>query len=201
MFPYQVARSYYGSPTGGTVTAIAEPVATSFVGGPFKTDASGGVAVNSANGDVTLTWSAVEGGIYRIEAKGDLAATWSTIAPSITVAGDDTGGIIETGGATGHPRRFYRTVRTGISAFDNVGFAGTVVSVSGPVGGGPNTVLPNNGARGTVVSVVIELDPALTPNLPPANIVVFSVTTSGTGITASNISRPSQTLVLATFTR
>ncbi len=49
------------------------------------------------------------------------------------------------------------------------------------------------------MSVVIELDPALTPSLPAANVAVFSVTTTGTGIIVSGISRPSQTLVLATF--
>lgn len=59
---------------------------------------------------------------------------------------------------------------------------------------------PNNGLRGTAVNVVIELDPALTPSLPPANVSFFSVTVSGTLVTTSAISRPSQTLVQATFT-
>ena len=198
IFPYTTGRQFYGNPTGGSVTSIAEPVATVVIGGPLKADASGGVAINSNN--VTLTWSAVEGGIYRIEATDDLPSGWSTLATGVTVAGDDIGGIIENGGATGRTKRFYRTVRTGLSAYNNTGFAGTYFTTVAPVGGGPNTVLPNNGARGTVVNVVIELDPALTPNLPPANIAVFAVTTSGTGITASAISRPSQTIVLATFT-
>ena len=69
-----------------------------------------------------------------------------------------------------------------------------------PTGGGPNTVTPNTGTRGTAVSVVIQLDPALTPNLPPANAIVFSVTISGTLVTSSALSRPSQTIVVATFT-
>ena len=61
-------------------------------------------------------------------------------------------------------------------------------------------MLPNNGDRGTSVNVVIEFDPALTPALPPVATVVFSVTISGTNVTASVITRPSQTLVQATFT-
>ncbi len=163
VFPYQVSRSYFGNPTdGGPVTAITEPVATSFLGGPFKSDAAGGLSVDAANGNVTLTWSGIEGGTYNVQASEGLA-NWTTLTPPVTVSGDDTGVAVETGGATGQTRRFYRAVRTAVPAYDKTGFAGTVVSNSAPVGGGPNTVLPNNGARGTAVSVVIELDPALTP--------------------------------------
>lgn len=195
-FPYTTGRQYFGTPLGGAVTEIVEPVSTSFVGGPHKADASGGVSVDSANGNVTLSWSAIEGGTYRIEA-GDLITPWSTVSASTTVAGSDAGSIIEAGGATMRDRRFYRTVRTGVSAFDKTGFPGTI---GGSAGGGPNTVTPNTGARGTVVNVVIELDAALTPPLPPANVAVFSVTVAGGGVTVSGISRPSQTLVNATFT-
>lgn len=198
VFPYTTGRQFYGNPTGGSVATIAEPVATVFIGGPVKADAASGVAV--AGGNVTLTWSAIEGGIYRVEATDDLPSGWSTLATGVTVAGDDIGTIIENGGATGRTKRFYRTVRTGLSTYNNTGFAGTYFTTVAPVGGGPNTVLPNNGARGTVVNVVIELNPAQTPSLPPANVVVFSVTVAGTGVTASAISRPSQTIVLATFT-
>jgi arylsulfatase A-like enzyme len=196
VFPYTTGRQFFGTPTGGAVTEIVEPVATSFVGGPHKPDAAGGAQVNSANGNVTLTWSAIEGGTYRVEAS-DLASGWTTIVPAVTVAGGDAGSVVETGGAAGRDRRFYRTVRTGVSAYDSTGFPGTT---GGSAGGGPNTVTPNSGARGTVVNVVIQLDPALTPNLPPANVAVFSVTVAGGGITVSGISRPSQTLVNATFT-
>jgi hypothetical protein len=195
-FPYTTGRQYFGTPTGGAVTEIVEPVATSVIGGPHKSDAAGSAQINATNGNVTLTWSAIEGGTYRVEAS-DLVTPWTTIFPSVTATGSDTGTVVETGGATGRDRRFYRTVRTGVSAYDSNGFPGTNASSAG---GGPNTVTPSSGAGGTVVNVVIELDPAITPNLPPANVAVFSVTVAGGGVTVSGISRPSQTLVNATFT-
>jgi len=198
-FPYTTGRQYYGNPTGGSVSAISEPVSTAFVGGPFKADRAGGASVNASSGDVTLTWSGVEGGAYTIQASDDLS-TWSNLAANVSPANDDTAIVAISGDATGKTKRFYRTVRTGVGSFDRTGFAGTVFTTATPTGGGPNTVTPNTGQRGSSGQVVIELDPALTPNLPPANVVVYSVTISGTGVTASSISRPSQTLVVCTFT-
>jgi len=193
-FPYTTGRQFYGNPTGNTVTAISESVATSFIGGPFKDDTIGDLGVNSGNGNVTLTWNGVEGGSYNIQASADLTA-WTTLIPPITVAGSQFGSATETGGATGQSRRFYRTQRAGVSSYDKVGMPGTYFTSSLPTSGGPNTVLPNTGARSTTVNVVIDFPLPL----PPANVQVFSVI-AGTGITVSNISRPSQTLVQATFT-
>ncbi len=198
-FPYTTGRQFYGSPTGGSVSAISEPVATSFVGGPFKTDRPGTVGVNGGTGDVTLTWNGIEGGAYTIEAASQLG-TWTTLATNVSPLNDDTGAVVEMGGAIGQVRRFYRTVRTGVNVYDKTGFAGTVFTTIVPTGGGPNTVTPNTGSRGGAGTVVIQLDTAGNPPLPPANAAVFSVTTSGAGITVSNITRPSQTLVQATFT-
>ncbi len=197
VFPYQVARSYFGDPTGGAVTNVAEPVVTSFIGGPFKKDSARAVSV-AGNGDVTLAWNAAEGGMYRIEASNDLGI-WSTLLPSVTATGDDVLGILEAGAAlpSAHAKRFYRTVRTGLSTYDKTGFAGTVFSSSTPVGGGPNTVTPNTGTLSTVVSVVIEL--GTTPPLPAPNVTVNNIT-AGTGIAVSNIVRYSQSLITATFT-
>lgn len=197
--PYTVGRQYYGNPTGATVPSITEPVATSFVGGPFKDDASGGLSVNAGNGDVTLTWNGVEGGGYNIQASNDLAI-WTTLTPAITVTGSHFGMATEIGGATGQSRRFYRTQRASLASYDKTGMAGTYFTSSLPVSGGPNTVLPNSGARSTAVNVVIELDSTLTPALPPAALGIFSITVSGTLVTTSNFTRPSQTLVTATFT-
>ncbi len=120
----------------GRVLANVNLATTAMIAGPFKTDSAGPLSMNSGTGDVTLMWSGVEGGIYRIEATDDLTTPWSIIAPSVTVAGDDIGGIVEGGGATGRAKRLYRTVRTGVSAYDNAGFAGTHFTTVGSVGGG-----------------------------------------------------------------
>ncbi len=197
-FPYTTGRQFYANPTGGSVTAISEPVGTAFVGGPFKTDRAGSASVNALNGDVTLTWSAIEGGVYTIQASDDLTE-WGALATNLSPANDDTATVAISGDATGRTKRFYRTVRTGVGTYDKTGFPGTVFTATAPTGSGPNTVTPNTGQRGSSGQVVIELDPALTPSLPPANVTVFSVT-AGAGITVSGISRPSQTFVVCTFT-
>ena len=198
VFPYQVGRSYFGDPRGGVVTSDSEPVTTSFIGGPATAEKAGGASVNGD--DVTVTWQAVEGGIYTVEASANLTS-WAPVATGVVASGDDVGTLTEINVVQpAAAKRFYRATRTGISTYDRTGFAGTVASAAPVTGGGPNTVTPNSGARGSSVTVVIELDPALTPNLPPANVAVFSVTVAGGGVTASAITRPSQTLVQATFT-
>lgn len=196
VFPYQVARSYQGDPKGGAVTSITEQVTTTFVGGQMTPDSAGGVAFK--NNDVTVSWNAVEGGVYAVDVS-DRLSSWSPLASSVVATGDDVGSVVDAGGGT-QARRFYRATRTGISSYDRTGFAGTRTSTATAVGGGPNTVLPASGAKGTVVNVVIELDAALIPPLPPASFAVSTLTLSGTGITVTNIARPSQTLVTATFT-
>lgn len=74
---------------------------------------------------------------------------------------------------------------------------GTYFTSTAPVGGGDNTVTPNSDALGSVANVVIQLPLPL----PAQNIAVTTITFgSGTGISVSNISRYSQTLMTATFT-
>jgi len=190
VFPYQVGRSYFGSPTGGAVTTVAEPVATSFVGGPLKGDSAGGVDVDAGTGNVTLTWDGVEGGIYTIEASNTLTS-WDPIATNFVTTGGATGAIVEGGAANTTDRRFYRVDRTGISTYDRAGFTGTTPS------GNLTAVAPGgSAARGTTVDVTITLTPP--PNIPPANVLPISVTLAGT-IAGTSFSRPSATQVKATF--
>jgi arylsulfatase A-like enzyme len=194
-FPYTTGRQFYGSPTGGLVTSLTEIVNTAYIGGPLSPDSADTVRIT--DDDVILTWNAVESGIYSVEASENLS-DWNNIATGQVVAGDDLGRFTETDAARDEAgQRFYRATRTGLGTYDRTGFAGTAASSSAPVGAGANTVSPNSGARGSAVSVVIELP---TP-LPPANVAVSSITFgSGTGITVSNITRYSQTLITATFT-
>lgn len=190
VFPYQVGRSYYGSPLGGAVTSFAEPLATSFIGGALKGDTAGGVSANVANGNITLTWNAVEGGIYTIEATNTLTS-WNALANNVVAIGDDRGTFIETGAANSHTQRFYRTVRTGISSYDRAGTTGTIS------GGNLPTVAPGGFAtRGTTVDVTITLTGP--PAVPATNVLPASVTLAGS-IAGTAFSRPSATTVKATF--
>ncbi|MFM2166566.1 MAG: hypothetical protein RIS79_937, partial [Verrucomicrobiota bacterium] len=193
-FPYTTGRQFFGTPSGGSVTTIAEPVTTAKLAGPLKTDAGHGVGISG--GDVTLTWSGVEGGTYQIQASNNLVS-WTALNPSVTANGDDVVTVTEATAASSNTRRFYRTVRSSLATYDRNGIAGTYFTSTAPVGGGDNTVTPNSATRSSVVSVVIQLPLPL----PPANVGVTSITFgSGTGMTVSNIVRYSQTLITATFT-
>ncbi len=188
-YPYTTGRQYFGSPTGGAST-IGETVTTFFDGGPNKIETANAPTVDAASGDVTLTWSAVEGGTYLVEASADLGS-WPDLTPSV-VATDDVASVVETGAENLHPRRLYRISRTSLATFDANGFDYT------QGGGGTTVAVPGGTAtRGTTVIVTVTL-PANPPNPPAAN-VPTSITIDGT-ILGSAISRPSATTVQATFT-
>jgi YHYH protein len=118
LYPYTTGRQYYGSPTGGGVTSITETVTTYWRGGPNKTDVLNSPTVGG--GDVTLTWSGIEGGSYTVQASPDLS-TWSDIA-SGTLSDGDAGQTVDAGGAV-NSRRFYKVTRAAaLASFDRTGF-------------------------------------------------------------------------------
>ena len=194
-YPYTTGRQYYGNPTGGTTT-IGETVTKFFDGGPNKVETANQVTTDNTSGDVTLTWSAVEGGTYLVEASDDLSI-WPDLTPSVT-ATDDLAKIMETGAKTSHAKRFYRISRTSLATFDSNGFDYT------PPGGGGSTAVAPGGSvtRGSTVVVTITLTapPALPPltNMQGQTLLPSTALLAGT-ITGSSISRPAQATVLATF--
>ena len=189
-YPYTTGRQYFGSPTGGATT-IAETVVTYFQGGPNKPSAWSAVPVAVAGGNVTLTWSAVEGGTYQVAAASELTNTFTALTPTVT-AGSDAATAVESGGATTNTKRFYKVARTALATFDANGFNYT------QGGGGGTAVAPGgSAARGTTVTVTITLP--TTPPQPPAAMVPTNVTLAGT-IVGTSVSRPTAGTVLATFT-
>ena len=189
-FPYTTGRQYYGTPSGGNST-ISETVTVQFNGGPNATPELDPPAINSANGNVTLTWSAVEGGTYLMEASPDLTS-WPDLTPSVVATGS-TATKVETAAALTASRRFYRVSRTSLAAFDSNGFDYTAPGSST----GTNAVAPGGSASaGTTVMITITL-PATPPN-PPAEVIPLSITLAGT-INGTAISRPSATTAKATF--
>jgi hypothetical protein len=186
-YPYSTGRQYFGSPAGG-ISSISETVTTVFNGGPNKKEAATQVAVDGASGDVTLTWSAVEGGTYRIEASVDLTE-WPDVAPAVT-ASSDTAAIVETGAKNLHDNRFYRISRTSLAAFDAYGFDYTPPGVLTAVAPGGST------ARGSTVTVTITLPTSPPP--PPISVIPTSITLAG-NIVGTALSRPGSTTARATF--
>jgi hypothetical protein len=71
---------------------------------------------------VTLSWNAVEGGIYQVSTSTELtSSTWTPLSGNVTPAGNigtktDT---VNTGTTT---RKFYKLNRTGMAAYDSVGY-------------------------------------------------------------------------------
>ena len=121
-YPYSVGRWYYGSPTGGstTTTAMATDGATQFFkGAASSVESWPPSSVVVASGNVTLTWSAVEGGTYQVSASPDLS-TWTPLSPAVT-ATSNTASTIETGAAT-NTSRFYKVTRSSLATYDATGY-------------------------------------------------------------------------------
>ncbi len=188
-FPYNVGKRYYGSPTGGYVTSIAETVTTFFSGGPSKQETMVSATPNAS--DVTVVWSSTEGGTYKVEGSSDLTGAWSTLSTTKTAdANAVRTTFTDTNGRVGKTQRFYRVTRTALAAYDDVS--------SGTTGGGSGilTVSPTSGARGTTVGLTINLDPSVNP--PPQNAPINSATI-GT-INGTNLVHVSATQVTGSFT-
>jgi hypothetical protein len=189
VFPYNIGRGYYGSPTGGAVTAITESVATNFIGGP---NAAPALNVPAAGpGVVTLTWSATEGGAYEVLSTTNLTA-WSTTATNVPA-------VLTSAAYTNHPPdqyRFYRVARTALAAYDSAG-SGAEFDSGGiyPVPGG--SVSRGNGTNITL-SITLSTGGSNPPSLPPANAPISSVMLGS--LTAVSSSDATQGTVLANFT-
>jgi len=184
VFPYNIGRSYYGSPTGAAVTTLAETVTTNFVGGPKLSATLNKPAVN--NGTVTLTWSAIEGGTYRVESSTNLTS-WTTNVTGIAA-------VLNTGSnttASADSKKFYRVAMTGLATYD---------PVSGTSGGGGTTFAVPGGSvsRGSGTNITLTITLPGTPPSPPAGAPITSVTMGS--LTATSTSYTTQGTVLANFT-
>jgi hypothetical protein len=179
VFPYNIGRGYYGSPTGGSVSSIAETVATNFLGETNLPSSLNAPGFN--NGTVTLTWSALEGGSYQVEATTNLF-TWTVLVSGLS-PNQETGSYAD---STSLDRRFYRVSRTSVANFES---AEPTTAVTGAVAPG------GSASRGSTVTVAITLPS--TPPWPPANAPISSATLGG--ITGTSVSDATQGTVIATF--
>ncbi len=180
-FPYNTNRYFFGTPTGGTATA-SETVTTYFTGVPNIQEVGDAAGVN-ASGDVTFTWSSVEGGTYKVEASSDLTGAWTTLSTTQAAASNAvTTNYVETGAANLHPNRFYRATRTALATYD------TGSATSGGGGGGTTiiTMSPATGKPGTVFTVSATISSSANPPVPPqTGAPVQSFTVGSTTVTGS----------------
>jgi hypothetical protein len=67
----------------------------------------GGLARESINGDVTLSWDAAPGRVYRVQYKNDLSdPTWSDLIGTVAISGSHGAFVDKTAGTIS--QRFYR---------------------------------------------------------------------------------------------
>jgi hypothetical protein len=88
VFPYMLGKQYYGTKSGTSmnVTVPTTGVTELFNGGGLNAkEVMIAPTVNSSTGNVTLTWSSVEGGTYRVEASTNLQ-TWTTLSSALPAA-------------------------------------------------------------------------------------------------------------------
>lgn len=197
-FPYNSTLYFFGNPTGGTATA-AETVTSYFSnGGANLVEKASAPTTNSANGNVTLTWTSVEGGTYKVEASDDLAA-WATLTSTqAATSASTTTSYVESGAASAHPKRFYRLTRTALASYD--GGTGTGTGTGGGTGTeGISTVSPTSGSRNTQATLTVTLNNSYNPAPPPTNVQPTSATLTKTGattITATSYTRNTTTGVV-----
>ena len=180
-YPYNMGRLYYGTPAGGLVNSITETVTTNFNGGADSVLQLNSPAINT--GAVTLIWSATEGGTYRVESTTNFNS-WTTNATDIVAVTNR----VSYSGVTSQSQGYFRVSRTALANFDSA------FSASG--GNGILSVSPTNGARGTTLTLTINLDPATNP--PPQVAPINSVTVGP--ITGVNNTHASQTKVTTSIT-
>ncbi|HEX8295686.1 MAG TPA: YHYH protein [Chthoniobacteraceae bacterium] len=201
LYPYNVGKQYYGTPTGAIVTSVAETVTTAFKGGPDTQEVASIDSVNPSTGNVALVWTSVEGGTYKVEASLEQASgsadlvTWTTLNASVAATSNATTTfLVDNGAALADSTRFYRTIRTALATYDPV--TGTTTGGSTE---GISSVSPTSGSRGATVTVTATLNSAYTPPPPPNTVAPSAATLTKTGattITATSRTRDASTGVV-----
>ena len=191
-FPYNLGRTFYGNPTGGTVNGdITENVTLEFEGGPNSDLRL--IGIEAATDEVTLTWTSVEGGSYQLESTSDFS-NWETITTDEASQGASTQATAPT---SGNPTEFFRVTLTSVADYDVEGSGGTTLNggdmgtapptnngdQAPPTGGtatGGITAIPETITRGSGTQQIrITLADNLNPPLPPTQVNPSSITIGG----------------------
>jgi hypothetical protein len=193
VYPYITGRQYYGTATGGTVTSITETVTTVFAGGPSATLEATGISRNSNTGDVTVTWSSIDGATYKVQATDDLTSAFSDLQTNIASAGLSTSFTENAASQAGATKRFYEIEQTALATYDTNGFT---TSGGGGGGNGIVSISPTTAAAGSTFTLTVNLDSSVNP--PPSTAPVNSVTIGSNS--GTSLHHVSQTQVTASFT-
>lgn len=116
-YPYNIARYYFGNPTGNSPNDVPGEAVVVFEGGPKRELKFDG---GTKEGDeITLTWSAIEGGEYVIDSSKTLEIeSWMREANQAEPLVSKLT-LIEV--AEESPKKFYRTKLASLAPFDQNG--------------------------------------------------------------------------------
>ncbi|MEZ5327663.1 MAG: sulfatase-like hydrolase/transferase [Verrucomicrobiales bacterium] len=120
VYPYNLARYFFGNPSGGAVNSVPAGATIHFEGGPKK--AIRNVEVLKSNtDDVTLVWSAIEGGQYTIDSSTNLkVGSWTREANNAETLQEKLV-LTDSGTLAAKPRKFYRARLNSLAPFDQEG--------------------------------------------------------------------------------
>jgi hypothetical protein len=186
VFPYDIGRGYYGSPVGGSVSAITETVVTNFLGYTNLVSTLNMPTVNKAT--ITLSWSALEGGSYEVQTITNLSnPSWATIASTV-LPNEITGAYTN---STAVSQTFYRVARTSVAAYDG---AGTTTFSTGTVAPGGSA----NPGQNVFLTITLPTTPPSPPlNAPLTPTVALSNTTTTVTISGEDITRTATNILTA----
>ena len=120
-YPYNIGRTFYGSPIGAGVNNLPTNAEIYFEGGPEAMPSMDSLEVEASAGDVTLTWSGPEGGTYLIERSADLEQ-WKILDDTAVNELGSLGSTPDSARALGEVKQFYRASLTTVEAFDDEGY-------------------------------------------------------------------------------
>lgn len=185
-FPYAIGRQYWGTPDLANLTAIPAATVSHFRGGPDATERLESPHV--IGGTVTLTWSALEGGVYRVETNSDLTASgWQAATTNVSA----TGPIASFVEPKNKSQQNYRVSRDSIAPYFGGG--------NTPTAGVNVSAVPDVASRGAVNLLVTLTIHAGNPPLPPIQVLPSAVTLGNLSANAGSIVRPSASTVTARF--
>ena len=121
IYPYNIGRTFYGSPTGAEVNSLPANAEIYFEGGPEAKPSIDNLEVEATTGDVTLTWNGPEGGTYLIEHSADLEE-WKILTDTAENELGSLGSTTDSSRVLDEVKQFYRARLTTIEAFDDEGF-------------------------------------------------------------------------------
>lgn len=185
LFPYDIARGYYGSPIGGNVVAITESVTTNFLG--YTNLASTMNSPTAKNGTVTLSWSALEGGSYEVLATTNLSKSWTALATGLS-PNETVGGYTNVNATS---PQFYLSARAAVATYSSAG--ATILATNGVAPGGTAYAGQN-----VLLTITLPTTPPNPPlNAPTTPTVVLSNTTTSVIIIGQNVSRSATNILSA----